>query len=70
MRITANLDAALVERAKEVSGMHGMRAVLEAGLKALVARETSRMLATLGGTQPGLKPITRRRPRIAARQGS
>jgi hypothetical protein len=36
------------------------------GLELLVAREASRRLARLGGTEPGLQHIPRRRPAVAA----
>jgi hypothetical protein len=34
-------------------------------LKALIERESARRLARLGGTEPDLKPIPRRRPPAA-----
>ena len=61
MRTTLNLDDALVEKARRLSGVHEKTALVHAGLEALIARESSRRLAALGGTQAGLRPIRRRR---------
>jgi Arc/MetJ family transcription regulator len=62
MRTTLILDDELVERAKELSGLAGKTAVVHAGLEALIARESARRLAALGGTEPDLRPVRRRRP--------
>jgi Arc/MetJ family transcription regulator len=62
MRTTLNLDDRLVEEAQRLSGLKGKTAVVHAGLKALIERESARRLAALGGTEPGLKGIPRRRP--------
>ena len=61
MRTTLNLDDELIERAQRLSGIRGKTAVLHAGLEALIQRESSRRLAALGGTEPDLRPILRRR---------
>lgn len=61
MRTTLNLNDDLVERAQRLSGIQGKTAVLHAGLEALIERESARRLAALGGSEPGLKPIPRRR---------
>lgn len=62
MRTTLNLDDDLVERAQRLSGIRGKTAVLHAGLEALIERESARRLAALGGSEPDLEPIRRRRP--------
>jgi Arc/MetJ family transcription regulator len=63
MRTTLILDDELIEKAQELSGIRGKTAVLHAGLAALIARESARRLAALGGSEPGLRPVRRRRPR-------
>ena len=50
MRTTLNIDDALLGRATELSGLREKTAVVRAGLEALVARESARRLAALGGT--------------------
>lgn len=62
MRTTLNLDDELVQEAQRLSGLKGKTAVVHAGLEALIARESARRLAALGGSQPELKPVARRRP--------
>jgi hypothetical protein len=63
MRITVLIDESLLERAREVTGIQDKTALLRAGLEALIAREAGKRLAALGGTQPALSNIPRRRPR-------
>lgn len=65
MRSTLNIDDALLERAKRMSGLREKTAVVRAGLEALIARESARRLAALGGAERSLRPIPRRRPRPA-----
>lgn len=61
MRTTINLDDALLERAQSLSGVHERSALLREALTALIQRESARRLARLGGSEPELKPIPRRR---------
>jgi len=49
MRTTLILDDALLDKARQLSGLSGKTAVLHAGLEALIARESARRLAALGG---------------------
>lgn len=62
MRTTLILDDELLARAAQLSGIKGKTAIVHAGLDALIARESARRLAALGGTDPDLRPIPRRRP--------
>lgn len=62
MRTTLALDDDLVERAQEYTGLTEKTALVREALKALIEREAARRLARLGGSQPQLKPIRRRRP--------
>jgi Arc/MetJ family transcription regulator len=61
MRTTLILDDKLVEKAKELSGLGEKTAVVHAGLEALIARESARRLAALGGSEPEIVPARRRR---------
>lgn len=61
MRTTLNLDDALLEEARRLSGVDERTALIHEGLRALIARESARRLARLGGTEPQLRPIPRRR---------
>lgn len=62
MRTTVTLDDELFVDAQELTGIKGKSALVNASLKALVEREASRRLARLGGSQPHLKLVPRRRP--------
>lgn len=61
MRTTLILDESLLGRARELSGIKEKTALVHAGLEALIAREAAKRLAALGGSQPRLKDIPRRR---------
>lgn len=61
MRTTLNVDDALLSEAQRLSGLKEKTAVVHAGLEALIARQSARRLAALGGTQPGLRFVPRRR---------
>jgi len=62
MRTTLIIDADLLERARQLTGIRQKTALVRAGLQALIAREAARRLAALGGSNPGLRSIPRRRP--------
>lgn len=55
------IDDVLLERAKELTGIEEKTAVVRAGLEALIAREAGKRLAALGGTQPQISDVPRRR---------
>ena len=61
MRTTVNLDTDLLAEASRLTGMTERTALLHAGLRALIERESARRLARLGGSQPDLGPVPRRR---------
>ena len=61
MRTTLIIDEHLIERARELTGIQEKTALVRAGLEALIAREAGKRLATLGGSQPKLASIPRRR---------
>jgi hypothetical protein len=58
-----DLDDTRLRRAQELTGIREKTALVHAGLDALVAREAALRLAALGGTEPDLRPIPRRRSR-------
>ena len=61
MRITLILRDDLVEKARDLTGIRGKAALVHAGLETLIARESARRLAALGGTMRGLRTVPRRR---------
>ena len=61
MRTTVTLDAELLAQAQQLCGDLERTALLKEALQALVQRESARRLAALGGSQPDLAPIPRRR---------
>ena len=61
MRTTISLDDELLRAAQEYTGLTEKSAIVREALKRLVQREAARRLALLGGSQPELKPIPRRR---------
>ena|SRR4029077_13199436 len=63
MRTTLALDDELVAKAQAFTGLKEKSALVREALKALIEREGARRLARLGGSQPALRPIRRRRPK-------
>jgi len=61
MRTTLTLDDQLLTEAKRITGVAEKSALVHEGLRALIARESARRLARLGGTEPRLKPVPRRK---------
>jgi len=61
MRTTLVLDPGLVAQAQALSGIAEKTAVLHEGLRALIARESAKRLAALGGSDRGAKAPARRR---------
>ncbi|HEV8659017.1 MAG TPA: type II toxin-antitoxin system VapB family antitoxin [Thermoanaerobaculia bacterium] len=61
MRTTINLDERLIEEAQRVTGTQERTALIHEGLRALIARESARRLARLGGSEPRLAAPRRRR---------
>lgn len=61
MRTTVTLDEALLTRAQHLSGVEERSALLKEALNALIQRESARRLARLGGTEPQLENVARRR---------
>ncbi|MEO9189264.1 MAG: type II toxin-antitoxin system VapB family antitoxin [Acetobacteraceae bacterium] len=61
MRTTVNLDDELLAEAQALTGLHEKSALVREALKALIERESAWRLARLGGSEPGLSRIPRRR---------
>ena len=62
MRTTLNIDEALLSQAARLTGVSEKTSLVRMGLEALIARESARRLARLGGTEKRLSRIRRRRP--------
>ena len=65
MRTTINLDDQLLTEARRITGMKERTALIHEGLRALIERESARRLARLGGSEPRLQPVPRRRSATA-----
>ena len=63
MRTTLNIRDELLRRAARLTGVSQKTALIHMGLEALIDRESARRLAKLGGSEPRLRPIRRRRTR-------
>jgi Arc/MetJ family transcription regulator len=61
VRTTINLDEQLLTEAQRITGMNERTLLIHEGLRALIERESARRLARLGGSEPRLKPVPRRR---------
>jgi Arc/MetJ family transcription regulator len=61
MRTTLNIEDSLIEKATRITGIKEKTALVKLGLEALIARESARRLAKLGGTQKQLQAIPRRK---------
>jgi Arc/MetJ family transcription regulator len=67
MRTTINIDDDLLKRASELSGIDEKTSLVREGLKALIALESGKRLAELGGKERSIKPIPRRRAKYTRR---
>ncbi len=61
MRTTLNIEDKLLARAAELTGIREKTSLVRLGLEALIARESAKRLAALGGTEQNLEMIPRRR---------
>ena len=61
MRTTLNLDDDLLSEAQRLSGISERTLLIREALRALVQRESARRLAALGGSEPALEGVPRRR---------
>ncbi|MDD4735621.1 MAG: type II toxin-antitoxin system VapB family antitoxin [Kiritimatiellae bacterium] len=61
MKTTLNIDDDILKEATRLTGVHEKTALVRMGLEALVARRSAQRLASLGGNEPRVKSIPRRR---------
>jgi Arc/MetJ family transcription regulator len=61
MRTTLNIDDELLKKASVLTGVNEKTSLVKLGLEALIAQESAKRLAKLGGTEKGLQRIPRRR---------
>ncbi|MFB3787060.1 MAG: type II toxin-antitoxin system VapB family antitoxin [bacterium] len=61
MRTTLNIEEQLLQKASQLTGITEKTALVRLGLEALIARESAKRLARLGGSEKGLEAIPRRR---------
>ncbi len=61
MRTTLAIADDLLAKAQALTGVKEKSAVIREALKALIARESALRLARLGGSEPDLRPVPRRR---------
>jgi len=62
MRTTLNIDGDLLREAGKLTGVSEKTVLVRMGLQALIAKESAKRLAALGGTEKALMPVRRRRP--------
>jgi Arc/MetJ family transcription regulator len=63
MRKTLNIKDELLNKAAKLTGIKEKTSLVRLGLEALIAKESSKRLAKLGGTEKKLEMIRRRRNR-------
>ncbi|PPD49415.1 MAG: DUF2191 domain-containing protein [Methylotenera sp.] len=61
MRTTIVLDDDLLAKAQALTSLHEKSSLVKEALKALIARESALRLANLGGSEPQLEHIARRK---------
>lgn len=60
MRTTLNIDDSLIDKASKMTGIKEKTTLVRLGLQALIARESAKRLAKLGGSEKQLRSIPRR----------
>lgn len=61
MRTTINIDDDLYQQAAQLTGKNEKTALVREALQALIEKESANRLARLGGSEPELENIPRRR---------
>jgi hypothetical protein len=61
MRTTLNINDQTLKKASVLTGISEKTTLVQMGLEALIAKESAKRLAALGGTEKKLKDIPRRR---------
>lgn len=70
MKATLQIDDELYHRASELTGIEAKAPLVHEALRALIAQESARRLAGLGGKAPNMKSPPRRRVSSAKRPAS
>ena len=60
MKLALNIESSLLDRASRLTGIKEKGTLVRLGLEALIARESGKRLAKLGGTEKQRRPIRRR----------
>jgi Arc/MetJ family transcription regulator len=61
MRTTLNIEDSLLDKAAKLTGIKEKTSLVRLGLETLIAKESSKRLAKLGGTEKKLDMVPRRR---------
>ena len=61
MKTTLNIDDQILRKASRLTGISEKTALVRKGLEALIAQESAKRLAALGGSEKKLKSIPRRK---------
>ena len=61
MRTTLNIDDQILKKASKLTGISEKTALVRLGLEALIAQESAKRLAALGGSEKDIKEIPRRK---------
>ncbi|HBC88635.1 MAG TPA: DUF2191 domain-containing protein [Lentisphaeria bacterium] len=61
MRTTLNIDAEILAKASDLTGIREKTALVRKGLESLISKASAARLANLGGTEKNIKPVHRRR---------
>jgi len=61
MRTTLNIDDQILKKASKLTGISEKTALVRLGLEVLIARESAKRLAALGGSEKDIKNIPRRK---------
>ncbi|HXY54349.1 MAG TPA: type II toxin-antitoxin system VapB family antitoxin [Nitrospirota bacterium] len=64
MRTTLNIEDKLLDKAAKLTGIKEKTSLVKRGLESLIAIESAKRLARLGGSEKGLKAIPRRRTAV------
>jgi Arc/MetJ family transcription regulator len=61
MKTTLNIDDHILKEATRMTGISEKTKLVRLGLESLIAQQSARRLAALGGTEPQAKVASRRR---------
>jgi Arc/MetJ family transcription regulator len=61
MKTTLNIDDQILRKASRLTGISEKTTLVRKGLEALIAQESAKRLAALGGSEKKLKSIPRRK---------